>query len=242
VKRTLNSSGFRYVCLWCYTKRVNNSEFSTKFAPFVSPAFSHLHFLSLYLLLQKQEIQELRKEGKASLAKVNDGGGDLSLLDEALGESIRGLEHGLSVFDQDGTSSSALDEGDNASVTALASLDRSQRRKNIVETILCQQHEQKESGIYDVKGLQVTSAACTQWARDRAQDQAKKDFDDAVKVWKEDALCAALLPSMLKKKKRISVIRRSGSLTSEAERRKTALDSISATLSSALEELDDIDF
>ena len=178
---------------------------------------------------------------------MNEGGGDLSLLDEALGESIRGLEHGLSVYDKEDTSDGG--EGDSATTTA-SSLDRSQRRKNIVETILSQQHEHKESGIDDPKGLQVTSNACTQWARDRAREQAQKDFDDAVQVWKEDATCASLLPSVLQKKEsHTSIFRKTTSLlsapaikTSEAEQRQATLNTISTTLACALEELDDLDF
>ena len=188
---------------------------------------------------------------------MKKAGGDTSLVDESMGESLRGLEHGLSVRDRHDEeavaatvdASSALSDADSAAASASVSspLGRSQRRKNIVATILSQQNEQKESGIDDAKGLQVTATACTQWARDRAVDQAQKDFDDAVQVWKEDAACAFLLSSILNKKtKRTSIrMRRSSSLVaapSDAEQRKMTLDSIQSTLANALEELEDLDF
>lgn len=172
------------------------------------------------------------------MAKVNDADGDLDALDASVGESIRGLEHGLSVRDFD---IAILDE---------AGLGRSERRKNIVDTILAQQQEQKDAGIDDPKGLQVTSKACTQWARDRALDTADKDFADAVEVWREDGECNKILPSILNKKIRLSANKRRSSVmtapadgsTMTAAERKATLDTISKTVASALEELDDLDF
>ena len=170
------------------------------------------------------------------MAKVNDADGDVDALDESMGESIRGLEHGLSVRDWD---SGVLDTD---------ALDRSGRRKNIVSTILAQQQEQKDAGIDDPKGLSSTSKACTQWARDRALETAEKDFADAIQVWRQDAECNKLLPSILNKKARGS--RRRSSVMSgaadsammTAQERKATLDTISKTVASALEELEDLDF
>lgn len=171
------------------------------------------------------------------MAKVNDADGDVEALDENSGESIRGLEHGLSVRDFD---CAILDDD---------ALDRSGRRKSIVNTILAQQQEQKDAGIDDPKGLEVTSKACTQWARDRALETAEKDFADAIAVWREDAECNELLPSMLNKKSRRQSTRRSSvmSVSSDcammsASERKATLDTISKTVASALEELQDLDF
>jgi hypothetical protein len=190
-----------------------------------------IHSPTVLSLLQSEEIQEIRQHGKDILAKVKRANGDLDALCSQE-ESIRGLEHGLSLLDKE-------------------ALDRSERRKNIVSTILAQQQEQKEAGIDDPKGLQVTSKACTQWARDRARDVADKDFADAVEVWREDAACNQLLPSILEKVKDSSNARRgSGFMTkpatakvrmTAAERRST-LECISKTVASALEELDDLDF
>ena len=222
-----------------------------------SPRFFSL--LACFSPSQKKEIKALRAEGKATLAKVNKAGGDISVVDESM-ESLRGLEHGLSVcdplYDQEVVTASSrssllllLSDADcaAAAVSLECPLGRSQRRKNIVTTILTQQREQKESGIDDAKGLQVTATACTQWARDRAVDQAQKDFDDAVQVWKEDAACASLLSSILNSKQKTTKKkpRRSSSLVaapSDAEQRRMTLDSISATLATALEELEDLDF
>ena len=174
------------------------------------------------------------------MAKVKEAGGDVTVaLDESLGESIRGLEHGLSVHDYDsGWNAAVADEFD--------MLDRSERRKNIVSTILTQQQEQKDAGIDDPKGLQVTSKACTQWARDRAMDVAQKDFEDACAVWREDVDCADLLPSILNKKtrrRRSSVLSATSDCSGmSASERMATLATISQTVASALEELDDLDF
>jgi len=183
----------------------------------------------------------LRQEGKITLAKVNQAGGDLSIVDESMGESIRGLEDGLSVFDREGSSS--IDDDD-----VFDSLNRSQRRKNIRATILKQQQEQRDHGIaYDPKGLQVTSKACTKWARDRAINQAQKDFSDAIEVWKQDAACAALLPSIMKRKPQRGSARglRSNLSFSSSEgdlqgQQQVSMSMVSPTLSSALAELDDM--
>ena len=218
---------------------------------------SVLTVFSFNFCLQKKEIKALREEGRMTLAKVNKAGGDLSTLDEANGESIRGLEHGLSVFDHDGLASSSSSDKDFDDAHHIgAPLDRSQRRKNIVHTILSQQQEQRESGIDDPIGLQVTSKACTQWARDRAIEQAIKDFEDALQIWRQDEQCAKLLPSILEKKHNRGLFSRKPtsllssmspsantikSMTS-AEECKATLDNISRTVASALEELDDLDF
>ncbi|CAB9521632.1 expressed unknown protein [Seminavis robusta] len=191
------------------------------------------------LWFSKPEIQALRAEGRQTLKKVKEAGGDLTALNESIGESIRGLEHGLSSFDSE-----------DAHWNGETQVDRSERRKNIVSTILAQQEEQREMGINDPKGLKQCSIAATQWAHDRALDQAQKDFTDAVEVWREDVQCAKILPSILNRKaaKRASTRRVSllstgrDSMGSTAEQRRATLHTISQTVASALEELDDLDF
>jgi hypothetical protein len=160
-----------------------------------------------------------------------------------MGESLRGLEHGLSVYDYD-------DGCWNGAISAAEDVNRSQRRKNIVSSILAQQEEQREMGINDPKGLKQCSMACTQWAHDRALDQAQKDFDDAVQVWREDPECAKLLPQILSRMeqqkksttRRVSVLSMAGGRASTAAERKATLETISSAVASALEELDDLEF
>jgi hypothetical protein len=165
----------------------------------------------------------------------------LSAVDESNGESIRGLEHGLSVYDYDGGCWNG----------AISS--RKQRRLSIVTSILAQQEELKEMGINDPKGLKQCSMACTQWAHDRAMDQAQKDFEDAVQVWKEDAACAELLSDILGRvgqqkrssARRVSILSMAGerdSFASTAAERKATMETLSNAVASALEELDDLEF
>ena len=163
----------------------------------------------------------------------------MSSLNESMGESIRGLEQGLSVCDNDG-----------AAISATEDMKRSQRRRNIVTSILAQQEEQREMGICDPKGLKQCSMANTQWAHDRALDQAQKDFDDAVQVWREEPECAKILPEILSRmeqqkksnSRRVGVLSMSRPIASTENDRKATLEIISQAVASALEELDDLEF
>jgi len=225
--------------------------------------------LITFFYSQKDEIKALRAQGQDILEKVNRAGGDVSTLDEANGESIRGLEHGLSVVDRRSQAMYLLASNATANGSGVPQqLNRSQRRKNIIHTILAQQQEQKDSGFDCAKGLQVTSKACTQWAKERAIEHGIQDFQQAIAIWREDDLCARYLPLILEKKQSFlpapSTITIAGlsaasplsynsnanktkagdkKRTPEEARRQSqaALDAVSKSVASVLEELDDFD-
>lgn len=160
------------------------------------------------------------------MKKIRNAGGDISVLDESQAECFRGLEDGLSC-DEEVTDAEDLPLG------------RSQRRKNIIQSILAQQQETKELGLEDPKGLQVTCSSQTKWARDRAKDQGQKDFETALHVWMEDDYCAKMLPAIVSKEK--VEIMNGGLLAETPQERRATLDMVAYTVSSALAELEDMD-